>query len=106
MLRNKAVYEVPEVAADYAQRSQLQAPENTILRVMLPTLSQVRMLDLGVGGGRTTVHFANRVREYVGADYSESMILECRNRFAGGPPHISFTVCDARSMDLDRKSVV
>jgi SAM-dependent methyltransferase len=100
MLRNKAVYEVPAVAADYAQRSQLQAPEETILRVMLPTLSHARMLDLGVGGGRTTVHFANRVREYVGADYSENMILECRNRFAGSPPHISFTVCDARSMDL------
>jgi SAM-dependent methyltransferase len=66
---------------------------------MLPLLPTARMLDLGVGGGRTTVHFANRVREYVGADYSERMIMECRNRFAGCPPHISFLVCDARSMD-------
>jgi SAM-dependent methyltransferase len=58
------------------------------------------MLDLGVGGGRTTVHFADKVSEYVGVDYSESMIVECRNRFAGCPPQISFRVCDARSMDL------
>ena len=99
MPRNKDLYDLPAIAADYARQSCLQPPEETILRVMLPSLPKARMLDLGVGGGRTTVHFADKVREYVGADYSESMILECRNRFAGGPPHISFTVCDARSMD-------
>ncbi len=99
-LGNRDVYDLPGVAADYAQQSHLQLPEQTILRLMLPSLPAARMLDLGVGGGRTTVHFANRVREYVGADYSESMIRECRKRFAGCPAHVSFTVCDARSMDL------
>ena len=100
MLRNKDVYDRPAVAADYARHSHLHPPEETILRVMLPSLPKARMLDMGVGGGRTTVHFANRVREYVGADYSDSMITECRNRFAGCPAHISFRVCDARAMDL------
>ena len=58
------------------------------------------MLDLGVGGGRTTLHFAKWAREYVGADYSESMIHECRRRFSTYPDHISFAVCDARSMAM------
>jgi len=49
----------------YARYSNLQPPEETILHLMLPSLPTARMLDLGVGGGRTTVHFANRVREYV-----------------------------------------
>jgi ubiquinone/menaquinone biosynthesis C-methylase UbiE len=100
MPRNKNVYDIPAVAADYARQSHLQPAERTILRLMLPGLPAARMLDLGVGGGRTTVHFASKVREYVGTDYSESMIMECRKRFAGCPPHISFRVCDARVMDL------
>lgn len=58
------------------------------------------MLDLGVGGGRTTVHFAKWAHEYIGADYSENMIAECRRRFSTSPRHISFVVCDARWMDM------
>ncbi len=99
MQRHKDVYDLPAIAAVYAGYSYLQPPEETILKLVLPNLLTARMLDLGVGGGRTTVHFAHRVREYVGVDYSESMILECRKRFAGCAPHISFMVCDARAMD-------
>jgi len=97
---NKDVYDLPALAAAYARYSYLQPPEETILHLMLPSLPTARMLDVGVGGGRTTVYFSSRVREYVGIDYSESMIMECRNRFAGCPPHISFKVCDARSMQM------
>jgi ubiquinone/menaquinone biosynthesis C-methylase UbiE len=100
MFRNQQIYNLPDVAAGYAQQCHLQPPEETILRLLLPHLPTARMLDLGVGGGRTTVHFANQVREYVGADYSESMVMECRKRFAGSPAHISFRVCDATSMDM------
>ncbi len=100
MIRNEDVYRLAGVAADYARQSDLQPPEETILRLMLPDLPRARMLDLGVGGGRTTLHFAKWAREYVGADYSESMIAECRRRFSAYPDHISFTVCDARSMEM------
>jgi ubiquinone/menaquinone biosynthesis C-methylase UbiE len=100
MTRNEEVYRLSEVAAVYAQGSALLPPEETILRLMLPELRTARMLDLGVGGGRTTLHFARCVREYVGADYSESMICECQNRFATYPVPLSFVVCDARSLRI------
>jgi len=100
MIRNEDIYSLPKVAAGYGRQSDLQLPEETILRLMLPHLPEFRMLDLGVGGGRTTLHFAKWAHEYVGADYSESMIDECRRRFSGYPEHISFAVCDARSMRL------
>ncbi|MGH9730009.1 MAG: class I SAM-dependent methyltransferase [Candidatus Acidiferrales bacterium] len=100
MIRNEDVYGLAEVAAGYARQSDLQPPEETILRLMLPNLPKARMLDLGVGGGRTTLHFAKWAREYVGTDYSESMIRECRQRFSTYPDHISFAVCDARSMEM------
>jgi ubiquinone/menaquinone biosynthesis C-methylase UbiE len=100
MTRNEDVYRLPEVAAVYAGASTLFPPEETILHLMLPELRAARMLDLGVGGGRTTLHFARCVREYVGADYSESMIRECQRRFATYPDPLSFVVCDARSLEM------
>jgi SAM-dependent methyltransferase len=100
MTRNEDVFGLVSVAAGYARQSDLQPPEEIILRLMLPNLPRARMLDLGVGGGRTTLHFAKWVREYVGTDYSESMIGECRRRFSAYPDHISFVVCDARSMEM------
>lgn len=100
MAGNEDVYRLPAVAAVYAEGSQLFPPEETILRLLLPELRTARMLDLGVGGGRTTPHFAKSVREYVGADYSESMIRECQRRFTAYPDRLSFVVCDARSLRM------
>lgn len=100
MTRNEDVYRLAEVAACYAQQSDLLPPEKTIVDLMLPEWRNARMLDLGVGGGRTTLHFARCVREYVGADYSESMVSECEKRFATYPGRLSFVVCDARSMQM------
>ncbi|OLC69681.1 MAG: hypothetical protein AUH78_23125 [Gemmatimonadetes bacterium 13_1_40CM_4_69_8] len=100
MRRSDDVYRLASVAAEYARQSDLHPPEAAILRLMLPHLPAARMLDLGVGGGRTTLHFAKWAREYVGADYSDSMIEACRRRFATYPHHVSFTVCDARSMEM------
>jgi ubiquinone/menaquinone biosynthesis C-methylase UbiE len=99
-LQNKQVYRAVDVVHEYALQSHLQAPEESILRIMLPNLPTARMLDIGVGGGRTTLHFAKWVRAYVGMDYSDSMIKECRTRFSGYPDHIQFVVCDARSMGM------
>lgn len=62
------------------------------------------MLDIGVGGGRTTCNFANLAEEYVGIDYSENMIAACRKRFPHPSRNISFKVCDAVSMKMFKTS--
>lgn len=100
MIRNQQVYRLADVAGVYARESSLFAPEQTILRLLSPELRNARMLDLGVGGGRTTLHFAECVREYVGADYSDTMIRECKKRFAASPSSLSFVECDARSLQM------
>jgi ubiquinone/menaquinone biosynthesis C-methylase UbiE len=100
VIRNQQLYRLADVAAVYARESTLFAPEETILRLLSPELRSARMLDLGVGGGRTTMHFARRVREYVGADYSDTMIRACRERFAAYPNSLSFVECDARSLQM------
>ncbi len=55
------------------------------------------MLDIGVGGGRTTQHFANLVQEYVGIDYAKEMIAACQQRFSASSSRV-FKVGDARDM--------
>ncbi len=56
------------------------------------------MLDIGVGGGRTTQHFSEVVAEYIGIDYSATMIAACQKRFSAPSNTTQFRVCDARDM--------
>lgn len=58
------------------------------------------MLDLGVGAGRTTLHFAPRTAHYVGVDYSAPLIAECRRRFPSPPWRVRFEHADARSIPM------
>gem|GEM_PF-194148 len=95
---NRIAYKTSDVVAAYVQDSALLPPEKTIYNLLRERLAGMKMLDLGVGGGRTALHFANLVNEYVGVDYAEEMIVACRKRFAGYPAHVSFAVCDAREM--------
>ena len=52
------------------------------------------ILDMGVGGGRTTQYLSQIAGRYVGADYSEAMVDTCRKRF----PDQEFRHCDARDI--------
>ena len=55
-----------------------------------------RLLDIGVGAGRTTEYFAGLADEYVGLDLSPAMVEACGARF----PDVRFEVADVR--DLSR----
>lgn len=95
---NKTVYESGELAGRYGREEKLQPPEVSILNLIRTHLTGARMLDVGVGGGRTTIHFAPLVESYVGIDYSESMIATCRERFTEIPNRLTFQVADVRSL--------
>ena len=71
-------------------------PELSILEELRTELPNFRMLDIGVGAGRTTKHFAGLVKEYVGVDYSITMIKACREKF----PQYRLEVADARNLSL------
>lgn len=97
---NRKVYESEAVAGMYATLGDLFPAERILLERLGSRLAQSRMLDVGVGGGRTAVHFAPRVREYLGVDYSSAMIAGCRRRFPDPPPGMRFAVADARGLSL------
>lgn len=93
---NRRTYNSPDVVLSFALRRALQAPEARICTVLAPRLHQMNMLDIGVGGGRTTHHFIERVREYVAIDYCPRMVWACQRKFPN--QRDSFVVGDARSM--------
>lgn len=94
--RNRRVYADPGVVKHYAGSSSLQPAERTILDALAGELGGASLLDIGVGGGRTTLHFAPRVKRYVGLDYSPAMLAAVTARFADRG--YAFILGDARSL--------
>ena len=87
-----------EVVAEYASFDFLFAPERAILDAV-DGLAAMRVLDLGVGGGRTSAQLLGRVGEYVGVDLSPQMVQACRERFADWiGPRVRFAVGDATDL--------
>ncbi len=93
---NRKVYNAPRVVKSYSIARDLHAAERTVLDILRARLCHMRMLDLGVGAGRTAYHFSPLVKSYTGIDLSANMVQACRQAF---PTMIaSFSEGDARSM--------
>jgi ubiquinone/menaquinone biosynthesis C-methylase UbiE len=91
---NLQIYRAPEVASHYAALNYLTPCEQFLFRTYVKP--GMAVLDLGVGGGRTTPYLSRVASRYVGVDYSEAMIRACRTKF----PHLDFVLADAS--DLSR----
>lgn len=90
-----------DVVRSYSRGHTLQAPEQAILDHLGPALlARSRVLDLGVGGGRTTPELVRRCASYVGADFAAPMVEACRQRFGDllQRGNVAFDVADARAL--------
>ena len=94
--QNRQFYERRSIGAHYASVSALQPGEEEVFRRHRATIAAGRILDLGVGGGRTTAFLLDMSRNYVGIDFSREMIARCRRRF----PETRFEVRDAQDLSL------
>jgi len=98
IIDNKNTYLKEDIVEEYVSENHLQEPEKCILECLMKKgLNKMSMLDIGVGGGRTTLYFAEHVRKYVGLDYSENMINACKTRFVNKKNSI-FLLGDVRDM--------
>ena len=89
---NLHTYDGADVAAHYAALNYLTACERVLFESYIPAGSAI--LDLGVGGGRTTRYLANRASRYIGVDYAAAMIKVCQTKF----PELEFLVADAGNL--------
>lgn len=79
---NKKSYQKDSVVRYWSTYSKdLFYGEGRILERLLDSLKSASFLDVGVGGGRTTGSLMPLVREYVGLDYSQKLVDQCRLAF-------------------------
>ncbi len=95
--KNYQTYSKPLIVNYYQQLQKLQPAEATIIKRLEKKLPEMKMLDLGVGGGRTTKYFSPLVKEYIGIDYSAAMITACQQRFIN-QAHCKLSIGDVRDL--------
>jgi SAM-dependent methyltransferase len=93
---NLDTWNSPEVASYYSALTYLTPCERLLFDEYLKP--GMAILDLGVGGGRTTPYLSSLASRYVGADYAAEMIAACQRKF----PNLEFETVDAA--DLSRFS--
>lgn len=102
MKQNRMTYAAPDVVRHYTRASRLQPAEQAILEAEGARFERARLLDLGVGAGRTTGALAPRVRTYLGLDLEQAMVDACRARFAR--EGYAFEVGDATALSFEDAS--
>ena len=85
------------VVSDFGDRSSLYPAEAVLLEKYRLEIENADVLDIGVGGGRTTFHLLANCRSYRAVDYAPAMIEVCRRRFVVCPPE-TFAVGDVRDL--------
>jgi SAM-dependent methyltransferase len=97
--RNRARYSKAAVVAEYGDmRSWVDRGESTMFLEVADEVRGQPVLDVGVGGGRTSWWLRMLSRDYVAIDYSPEMVAVCRRACPG----IDVRVGDARDLsDFD-----
>jgi SAM-dependent methyltransferase len=83
-------------AGFYATLRDVEPGERQALTDIADQVRDKRILDLGVGGGRTVEALLQLSSNYVGVDYVDEMVMSCRRSFPG----VRFEKMDARSMPV------
>ena len=92
---NRAAWRDDEALRWYANAEGFLDPgERIAFHELLADVEGQPVLDLGVGGGRTTAHLLPHTSDYLGLDYTPQMVATCRRKFPGA----HFEVADARDL--------
>jgi ubiquinone/menaquinone biosynthesis C-methylase UbiE len=89
---NREVYNRSDVASHYAILNYLTPCERFLFDLYIRPGSAI--LDLGVGGGRTTPYLSRLASRYVGVDYAPEMIRLCREKY----PDLKFIESEASDL--------
>jgi SAM-dependent methyltransferase len=92
--RNKTIYERRSIVSQYIAARELTSTEERLLARYRADIAGGRVLDLGVGAGRTTPYLNDLAASYVGVDFSSAMVAACRQRY----PQLEFRPGDARDL--------
>lgn len=93
---NKRTYASRGVVRWYADLDSLIKPEEALLAKLLPHIKDKKILDVGIGGGRTTKFLLEISKDYTGIDYTPESVEVVRGKYQGAN-----VLCrDARDLTL------
>jgi SAM-dependent methyltransferase len=95
---NLQVYNKSDVASHYAVLNYLTPCEQLLFDLYVKP--GMTVLDLGVGGGRTTHYLSRSASRYVGVDYASEMIRMCRGKY----PELEFIEAEASDLSAFESS--
>jgi SAM-dependent methyltransferase len=72
-------YNSPAIAAGYGHQEYITPCERLLFSTYIS--SGMAILDIGVGGGRTSQYLARNASRYVGVDYAPEMVRICRRKY-------------------------
>lgn len=105
MNKNLNVYNKVETIEKYSKQNYILKPEKTIIEIIKKNKKKDRMLDIGVGTGRTTEQFLGIFKKYIGIDYAQEMITFCKKKYKKSK-NILFNKEDARNLkSIDSNSI-
>lgn len=94
---NRSIWNRETIVGNYLSAKGLQKPERTIIDELKLKGRVQRVLDIGVGTGRTTEYLVELGEEYVGVDYSYAMLRECCRK-TRGQTKVQLVGSDARCL--------
>ncbi|HRK49354.1 MAG TPA: class I SAM-dependent methyltransferase, partial [Pyrinomonadaceae bacterium] len=93
-LINRKTYANAKVLDYYDGLSELFPAEKVLFEQLSSKLEGAKILDIGVGGGRTTQYLLPRAAEYTGLDYVPEFIERVKKKYQIG----NFIAGDARDL--------
>lgn len=91
---NKTTYSRPDVIKYYSNTESLLKAEDVLLKKLAPTIKDSRILDIGIGGGRTTNYLLKISEDYTGVDYVQQFAEETQEKY----PEANILCRDATNM--------
>jgi ubiquinone/menaquinone biosynthesis C-methylase UbiE len=91
---NKTTFARADVLEYFQELDSLFAPEKVLFEKLIPEIKNKRILDLGIGGGRTTKYLLQISSDYTGIDYVRDFAEEAGRKF----PDAKIFCGDARNL--------
>ncbi len=90
---NRRNYFSNRILRDYAKDTLMRAEALALLKYQ-PYFARKKVLDIGIGAGRTTVYLAPLAEQYVGIDFSPTFV----DSVSTGMPSVDARLCDMRDL--------
>jgi ubiquinone/menaquinone biosynthesis C-methylase UbiE len=91
---NKSAFSSADVVEYYLNAEAILEAEEILFKKLLPIIKNSKILDIGIGGGRTTNYLLQISSDYTGVDYVPQLAEETGKKY----PEAKILCCDATNL--------